>query len=695
MTDGTDMRHADLLIELGCEELPPKALDGIRDSFFRSVCEGLEKANIEFSREDSRAYSTPRRLALLLAGVAEGQPNQVIERRGPSVSAAFDDDGKPTGAALGFARSTGKDVSELETLETDKGAWLYCRVQQTGLPLAELIYGILEQAIRQLPVPKPMRWANNDFSFVRPVHWLIVMHGEQVVEGRLLGLHAANLTRGHRIHSPGPHAVPGAGQYPRVLEDAFVVVDHEKRKNRISDALKGTDERVLIDPALLAEVNNLVEWPVPVACSFEKAFLEVPHAALIASMQDHQKFFPVSDAEHIDRVTNRFIAISNLESRDFNQVREGYERVIRPRLADARFFLEQDLKTPLEDHLVQLDRVVFQQKIGTVGDKSRRMEAICEDLADFLGSDKSSAARAALLAKCDLVTQMVGEFPELQGQMGEHYALASGETAAVSAAIGEHYAPKFAGDSIPASEAGRLVSIADRADTLVGIFAAGLKPTGNKDPFALRRAALGLLRILLEAHLPISPRDVLQIAANHLSSQIDTGDDLVEEVLAFVVERMRHYFSGKDYPTELVNAALASPWTTLPDLDARLKSLRSFMRDEAASSLAASNKRIGNILKKSDIDFSREINTNILTIDEEVALFTEVSRVEELVAPLLAEQKYEESLRILAELRDPVDRFFDEVMVNDKDPELRANRLALLALLKGQFDRIADLSILG
>ncbi len=695
MTDQHDMHNADLLIELGCEELPPKALDGIRESFFRSVCDGLEKANIAFARDRSRSYSTPRRIALLLSSVAEGQPDQVIDRRGPSLGAAFDDEGNPTGAALGFARSTGREVSELERLETDKGAWLFCRVKQAGLPLDELIYGVLEHAIRQLPVPKPMRWANNEFSFVRPVHWLVVMHGERVVPGRLLGLDAGNFTRGHRIHAAGPHEIASADRYGSILEDAFVVADHEERKKRIREALLDTDDKVIIDPSLLDEVNNLVEWPVAVACSFEKDFLEVPHSALIASMQDHQKFFPVADAGRADRVTHRFIAISNLESRDVAQVREGYERVIRPRLADARFFLEQDLKTPLEDHLSQLDRVVFQQKIGTVGDKSRRMEAIALELADVLGLDKPAAGRAALLSKCDLMTHMVSEFPELQGQMGEHYALASGEQAAVASAIGEHYAPRFAGDAIPAGKNGQLVSLADRADTLVGIFAAGLKPTGNKDPFALRRAALGLLRILLEAGLPLLPGDVLRIAAKHLADQIEVGEERVDEVLAFVVERLRHHYTGQGYRTELVNAALASPWTTLPDLDARLGSLDTFMRDEAAASLAASNKRIGNILKKSDIEFSKDINTELLNIEEEKVLFDEIIRIQNAIEPLLAGQDYEESLRLLSGLRRPVDRFFDEVMVNDEDPALRANRLGLLALLKGQFDRIADLSILG
>ena len=695
MTETTKLRHADLLIELGCEELPPKALDGIRDSFFRSVCDGLEKANIAFDRENSRPFSTPRRIALLLSGVAEGQPNQVIERRGPSISAAFDAEGKPTGAALGFARSVGKEVAELETMETDKGAWLFCRVQQSGSPLAELIYDILEQAIRQLPVPKPMRWADNDFSFVRPVHWLIVMHGDQVIEGQLLGQSASTQTRGHRIHSPGPHLVPSANDYSAILDRAFVMADHELRKNRIQALLLECNEQVIIDPSLLNEVNNLVEWPVAVACSFEEAFLEVPHAALIASMQDHQKFFPVADKNSSGKVTNQFVAISNLESRDVRQVREGYERVIRPRLADARFFLEQDLKSSIESHLAQLDRVVFQQKIGTVGDKSRRMELISKELAELTGNDPLVSGRAALLSKCDLVTHMVGEFPELQGQMGEYYARSSGEGQDVARAIGEHYLPKFAGDNIPSSDAGQFVSIADRADTLVGIFAAGLKPSGNKDPFALRRAALGLLRILLEAGLPISPRKVLEIAAERLSGQITIDHALIDDILGFVVERLRHFYTEKGYETELVNAALSSPWTTLPDLDARLRSIQSFMKDEAAGSLAASNKRIGNILRKSDFETSTKIDESLLILDEESYLFDEIKRINKLVEPLISEQNYEDSLRFLAELKTPIDRFFDQVMVNDDDPKLRANRLALLALLKAQFDRITDLSILG
>jgi glycyl-tRNA synthetase beta chain len=696
MNDAIEIKKADdLLVELGCEELPPKALDTIREAFFNAVCEGLDRSNIAYSAENSRSFSTPRRIALSLSAVAAGQDDQEQMRRGPSITASFDNDGNPTGAALGFARSVGRDVSELETLKNEKGEWLYCRIQQAGKTLDELIYEILEQAIKKLPVPKPMRWADNEFSFVRPVHWLIVLHGERIIDGGLFGLNAGRQTRGHRIHSPGPHEIASAEDYVSVLERAFVLVDQESRKNRIKACLEDTDSDVLIDPSLLNEVNNLVEWPVPVLGSFEEEFLEVPHAALIASMQDHQKFFPVGESSGSDRVTNRFVAISNIQSTDVDQVRQGYERVIRPRLADARFFLEQDKKEPLDSYLSLLDRVVFQQNMGTVGDKSRRMSSISSKLAELLSVDSAVCERAALLSKCDLMTQMVGEFPELQGLMGSAYAASSGEPHEVALAIGEHYMPKFSGDLLPSSPAGQVVSISDRADTLVGIFAAGLKPTGNKDPFALRRAPLGLLRIMLETGLPLSLDQLLSLAADEISNHVDVENDLVEEVRGFVVDRLRHYYSEQGYRTELVNAALASPWSTLPDLDRRLRSINDFMGNQAASSLAASNKRIGNILRKSDPGQSTHIDVNLFQIEAEKALYDEIIRIENLVGPLLKNSDYEESLKLLAQLKEPVDRFFDEVMVMDKDPGLRNNRLALLALMKGQFDRIADLSILG
>jgi glycyl-tRNA synthetase beta chain len=686
---------ADLLVELGCEELPPKALDSIREAFFGAVRDGLQKSGIAFDAEASRSFSSPRRLALLFNNVASAQPDQDQERRGPAVSAAFDAEGKPTGAALGFARSVGREVADLETVETDKGQWLFVRIHQAGKPLSELIYPILEQALRQLPVPRPMRWGDHDYSFVRPVHWLVAMHGSKVLDGSLLGLKASNSTRGHRVHAPGPHTIEHSRDYADTLHKAYVMADQEIRKSHIERSLRDTNPHVHIDPALLIEVNNLVEWPGPVACSFEPEFLEVPHAALIASMQDHQKFFPVMNEFKPEEVTNHFIAISNIESSHESSVREGFERVIRPRLADARFFLEQDKLQPLDAYLPLLDRVIYQKKIGSVGDKTRRMESISQKLAEDLAFDPELAGRAARLSKCDLMTQMVGEFPELQGTMGRTYALASGEPTEVAEAIGEHYAPRFAGDNIPASIYAKIVSISDRVDSLVGIFAAGQRPSGNKDPFALRRSALGLLRILNEADLPITLNHILALAANELSLQLETPPELLRDVREFIVDRLRNYYRDKEYGTELINAVLASDWATLPDLDRRLSALSHFMGQEDAVSLAAANKRIGNILRKAEGSSFGDIDSKLLLIDEERILFEEINRLDSELNPMLASGDYEAGLKQLASLRQPVDAFFNKVMVMDEDPAKRSNRLSLLARLKALFDRIADLSVLG
>lgn len=691
----TSEHQADLLIELGCEELPPKALDTIRQAFFEAVLNGLEKNSISLDRQSSCSYSTPRRLALLISGVASRQPDLDQERRGPAVKAAFDGEGKPTGAALGFARSVGKDVSELETISNDKGEWLFARTQQAGKPLADLIYPVLEQAIKQLPVPRPMRWANHDFSFVRPVHWLVVLHGDRLIEGSLLGQQAGRQTRGHRVHSAGPHAIPSSNEYLQILHAAYVVADQELRKSRIEESLKMADPSVHIDSRLLDEVNNLVEWPVAVSCSFEREFLEVPHAALIASMQDHQKFFPVKDSKNPERVSNQFIAISNIESTDTASVREGYERVIRPRLADARFFLEQDKKKPLDSLIPLLDRVVFQKEIGSVGDKSRRMSSISKNLGGMLSLNSEHASRAALLSKCDLMTLMVGEFPELQGTMGQQYALLSGEVKEVATAIGEHYSPRFSGDGIPGSIDGKLVSLSDRIDTLVGIFAAGLRPSGNKDPFALRRSALGMVRILIEAELEIALDRLIAIASNELSRQLEIKPELLKDVREFVVDRLRGYYRDQGHGTQLINAALASSWDTLPDLDKRLRALSAFMGQTEAASLAESNKRIGNILRKTEDVFSKEIDDDLFVFEEERVLFEEITRLEKAVLPLLEQGDYEYSLRLLAGLKEPVDTFFDAVMVMDENEALRLNRLSLLSNLKLLFDRIGDLSVLA
>ena len=696
LSSGGDVDRADLLIEIGCEELPPGALDALREALFDGVCAGLERNRFEFERAGSAAYASPRRLAILLRAVAAAQPAQQLERRGPAVSAAFDASGRPTAAAEGFARSVGLGVNVLERQRTERGEWLVAHLQQPGRSLVELLYPLLEQAAHELPVQRPMRWADHDYSFVRPVHWLVVLYGDRVLPGNLFGQAADRLTRGHRIHSPGTHAIPHASAYLQTLAAARVLADPAQRRERIRAGLLAADPATRIDDALLDEVNNLVEWPVAIRCTFEKAFLEVPHEALVASMQDHQKFFPVLAAGGSGAVTHHFVAVANLESADVETVRRGFERVIRPRLADARFFLEQDQKRPLADYADALGQIVFQQKIGTVGDKSKRITELSRKIAEKLALEPATCARAAQLAKCDLMTQMVGEFPELQGIMGRHYALHAGEPAEVAEGIAEHYLPRFAGDAIPASPVGQVVALADRADTLVGIFVAGQRPTGNKDPYALRRAALGLVRILLEASLPLPLDRLLALTANQLSGQgVGIAPDVLGEVRDFIVERARQHFRDGGHSAELVNAALASAWNTFSDLEARLHALSAFMGQEAAQSLAAANKRIGNILRKADEEFGDTIAEDRLILEEERELLALIMRSERALAPLLERADYQASLNELARLRPAVDIFFDAVLVMDPDPALRHNRLALLARLKSLFDQIADLSVLG
>lgn len=690
------LSSADLLIEIGCEELPPKALDGLREALFSAVCAGLDREQVVFDKGASRAYSSPRRLALLLAAVPSRLADQYQERRGPALSAAYDAAGKPTGAALGFARSLGLEMEQLQTVETGKGQWLAARVHVPGKPLGEIIFPVLEQAIRQLPVPRPMRWASHDFTFIRPVHWLLVLHGSQVLPGRLLGHEAGDTTAGHRIHSPGPHRVATPSAYLEVLQKACVLADQEVRKATVREGLLARNPAARIDESLLDEVNNLVEWPVVIECSFDPAFLAVPHAALVASMQDHQKLFPVLVTPGKPEVSNRFLAVTNLESADENLVREGFERVIRPRLADARFFLEQDQKQPLDARIPLLDGIIFQQKIGSVGDKSRRITWLSKKIAEKMNIAPAPCERAASLAKCDLLTQMVGEFPELQGTMGRHYALHSGESIEVAEAIEQHYWPRFAGDSLPTHPTAQAVGLADRLDTLVAIFTAGLKPTGNKDPFALRRIALGLVRILGKAGHALPLDRLLALASNGLAEQgHKVNPTLLNEVREFINERARSWFRDAGHGAEVIQAAMSSNWDTLPDLEARLQALSAFLGHETGLSLAAANKRIGNILRKSESEISDTIDADLLQIDEERVLFSVLEQAEGAVLPLLETGAYTPSLELLSGLRPAIDRFFDTVMVMDENPELRRNRLALLSRLKGLFDRIADLSVLG
>lgn len=694
----TEPTRADLLVELGCEELPPGTLRQLAEAFFASVSEQLQAAGVAYDEQNSRLFYTPRRLAFRLASVADRQPDQVQDRKGPAVSAAFDKEGKPTAAAEGFARSVGRPVDELERQQTDKGEWLFCRVESPGKPLDELLYPVLEKALSRLPVAKPMRWAAHDFSFVRPVHWLLVLHGTEVIDGSLFGISAANTTLGHRVHSPGPHRVKRAADYESVLLKARVLADPGQRRERIAAAVEEAGAEgggaARVTEELLDEVNNIVEWPVAVPCSFDEAFLEVPPEALVASMEDHQRFFPVLDAGS-GELAARFVAVANLESRDVTAVRDGLERVIRPRLADARFFWDQDRARPLADYAERLDDVLFQKELGSVGDKSRRLEAFVADISDVLGQDAAPARRAAQLCKCDLLTQMVGEFPGLQGTMGAHYARESDEPEAVATAIGEHYAPRFAGDAIPGSDAGRTLSLADRLDSLVGIFATGRRPSGKKDPFALRRAALGAARIMLEAPLALDLDKLFPLAAKQLEDQLEVPPEAISDARAFLLERVRQHFLDLGHAASLVNATFAAPMTTLPDLEARLQALAGFMQLPEAEDLVAANKRIGNILQSSGETISTKIDEDILTKGEERRLFDEVIRLETAVLPHFKAAEYPAALRELAGLNQVIAPFFDSVMVMDEDPRLRNNRLALLARLKSLFDRVADLSRAG
>lgn len=687
--------RADLLVELGCEELPPKALPVLARAFFDQVRADLGAAGIGFDSGASHCWYTPRRMTLYLGAVADRQPDQVQERLGPARQAAFDAEGRPTPAALGFARSVGRTLEELEWRDAGKGERLFCRLESPGKPLAELIFPILAAALERLPVPRPMRWADHEFSFVRPVHWLVVLHGDQVLDGELYACRAGRETRGHRIHAPEPISLDRAGDYLGRLREARVEADPARRVARIraqaETAGREAGGETRITDALLEEVSNLLEWPVALGCRFEEAFLDVPQEALIASMEGHQKFFPVLDGQS-GRLCPAFVAMANLESQDPAAVREGFERVVRPRLADARFFWEQDLKTPLDERLGQLDNVVFQQKLGTVGDKSRRLASFSEKLAGEFSDASGQAPRAALLAKCDLVTQMVGEFPELQGTMGGHYARAAGEAPEVATAIGEHYLPRHAGDRLPATPAGRLVAVADRMDTLVGIFAAGLRPTGNKDPYALRRAALGVLRILLEAELPVAPDRLIDIAAEGLPDTVDAGPALRAEVREFLIERLRHWLREQGYSANQVHSVLSAPLGSLPDLAARLAATTAFMQRPEAQSLVAANKRIGNILKQQTGEAKAEIDEDRFVSPQERQLFDDVSRVKALVLPRFEQARYDEALAELASLKAPVDAYFDAVMVMDEDLDLRRNRLAQLAELKALFDRVADFS---
>jgi len=682
----------DLLIEIGTEELPPKALQRLSDAFTNGVSKGLKDAGLQFG--DVQSYATPRRLAVLISDVPDAQPDRDVERKGPSLKAAYDADGNPTKAVEGFARSCGVSVEELEQQETDKGIWLVFKATEKGQPVSELVPGIVNQSLAKLPIPKRMRWGDSDVEFVRPVHWTVMMHGKKVIDGVVLGVASSNKTRGHRFHANKEIALSSAGEYADKLESkGYVIANIEQRKQsihqQVKKAAKSLDGTAVIDDDLLAEVTALNEWPVAVAGEFEKEFLSVPAEALIKTMQDNQKYFPVVDKNN--KLKNCFITISNIDSKAPEKVKAGNERVIRPRLADAKFFWEQDQKQPLEAFGKELDKVVFQAKLGSIGDKTRRVTALAERIAGQLGADVEHARRAAALSKCDLMTDMVGEFAALQGVMGKRYAQVGGEADEVAVALDEQYMPRGASDGTPATTTGQILAISDKLDTLVGIFAIGQKPTGEKDPYALRRASLGILRTIIERELDLDLKQLIDTSAELLSDKLD-ATHAKDEVFEFMLERLRAYYHDRGVPIDVFDAVSALKPSRPLDFDKRISAVSTFRALPEAESLSAANKRVGNILKKAERGDATVVNAGLFELQEEETLYNELEALKSKTEPMFDSGNYESALRDLSALRKPVDDFFDHVMVMTDNLDVRNNRIALLNKMSALFMRAADLS---
>jgi glycyl-tRNA synthetase beta chain len=702
--------HKPLLIEIGCEELPPKSLDGLAAALAQAVVGDLHSRGIDADVANMKVYCSPRRLAMHLPGVTAEQPGRIEERRGPAMNAALDASGQPTRALLGFAQSCGVDVAQLDKLKTDKGEWFVHRTLKKGQRTVAMIPEIVAEALKRLPIPKPMRWGDHNYAFVRPVHWMVILHGADVIDAEIFGIESGRQSRGHRFHHPQPVHVADADSYIDALRVANVVADPAERRARVRAEVdrvgRGIGGTPRLRPELLDEIANLTEWPVAIACSFERDFLRVPQEALIQTMETNQKFVPVFDAD--GKLTEHFIGIANIESKDPAEIRKGYERVIRPRFADARFFYDDDLKAPLASHQEALKTVTYQQQLGSVWDKSVRVAELARVIGNRLGVDAALATRAAALSKCDLMTRMVGEFPELQGVMGRYYATANGEHADVAQALDEFYRPRFAGDSIAEGQVARVLAVAERMDTLAGIFAVGMKPGGNKDPFALRRTALGLARTLIEAQLDLdldtSLREAVEllpeirIAPKGKAEAVTPApldkQKLTAELCDFIFERLRGYYAEQGFGAEQFEAVRAIDVETLIDFDRRLRAVAAFSRLPEAQALAAANKRIGNILRQAGGMSGGTVEAAALDAGAETDLHRALGEANEAVKPLVAASRYVDILRRLAALREPVDRFFDSVMVMADDAAKRNNRLVLLSQLRRLFLHVADISLL-
>ena len=687
------MTTQNFLVEIGTEELPPKALKTLATSFADNVEAELNQAGLTFDKIEW--FAAPRRLAVKVLNLATQQPSKEIEKRGPAVSAAFDAEGKPTKAAEGWARGCGITVEQAERIATDKGEWLVHRAKIEGQPTKNLLNDIVANALAKLPIPKPMRWADKTVQFIRPVHTVTMLLGDELIEGEILGVSSARTIRGHRFLGEKEFEIQHADQYPQLLrEKGSVVADFNERKAEIlaksqakATALGGVAD---IEESLLEEVTSLVEYPNVLAAKFEERFLTVPAEALVYTMKGDQKYFPIYDKD--GKLLPHFIFVSNINPEDPTAIIEGNEKVVRPRLTDAEFFFKTDLKQKLVDRLPRLETVLFQQQLGTLKDKTDRIEQLAGEIAKQIGADEVKAKRAGLLSKCDLMTNMVFEFTDTQGVMGMHYARHDGEDEEVAVALNEQYMPRFAGDELPKSLVASAVALADKFDTLTGIFGIGQVPKGSADPFALRRAALGALRIIVEKNLPLDLEDLVKKSAALFGDKL-TNQNVVADVVDFMLGRFRAWYQDEGIAVDVIQAVLARRPTRPADFDARVRAVSHFRTLDSAEALAAANKRVSNILAKADAAIG-EINLTACVEPAEKALAEAVLVLRTEVQPLIAQGDYTAVLDKLANLRAPVDSFFDNVMVNAEDPALRQNRLAILNTLQDLFLQVADISVL-
>ncbi|MDG6337271.1 glycine--tRNA ligase subunit beta [Glaesserella parasuis] len=688
------MTTQNFLAEIGTEELPPKALKKLATAFAENVEAELNQAGLSFDKVEW--FAAPRRLAVKVLGLATSQPSKKVEKRGPAVSAAFDAEGKPTKAAEGWAKGCGITVEQAERIATDKGEWLVHRAVIEGQPTKNLLVGMISNALAKLPIPKTMRWGDKTEQFVRPVHTVTLLLGDELIEGEILGIASGTTIRGHRFLGEREFQISHADQYPALLkEKGSVVADFNERKALIlakaqekAAALGGVAD---IEEDLLDEVTSLVEYPNVLAAKFEERFLAVPAEALVYTMKGDQKYFPIYDKD--GKLLPHFIFVSNINPEDPSKIIEGNEKVVRPRLTDAEFFFKTDLKQRLEDQLPRLETVLFQQQLGTLRDKTARIEQLAGEIAKQIGADETKAKRAGLLSKCDLMTNMVFEFTDTQGVMGMHYARHDGEDEEVAVALNEQYMPRFAGDELPKSLVASSVALADKFDTLTGIFGIGQAPKGSADPFALRRAALGALRIIVEKNLPLDLSDLVATSAKLFGDKL-TNSNVVEEVVDFMLGRFRAWYQDEGIAVDVIQAVLARRPTRPADFDARVRAVSHFRTLDSAEALAAANKRVSNILAKVEGKISSEIDRTLLVEAEEKALAEQVITLQAELVPLFEKGEYQTALDRLAGLREVVDNFFDKVMVNAEDPKLRQNRQAILNNLRNLFLQVADISLL-